>query len=128
MKKVNSDHLKQRYKALSNLVRFKTRQDTKSYVSSLSQSCSVSTKKFWRFLNSVKGRHSPIPPLKHNNCFVPENIAKANLLNQYFFSVFTVEDHTHLSSLRSSLKFQPHLIQLKPSLSPLKMFSMNSPI
>lgn len=106
MKKINSDHLKSRYKALSNLVWFRTRQDTTSYVSSLSQLYVTNSKKFWRFINSVKGHRSPIPPIVLFLMILPRQIFSTSI----FFSVFTIEDYTDLSSLRSSLQLQPPLI------------------
>ena len=51
-------------------------------------------------LTLLKAMHcSPIPPLKHNNSFISDNFTKANVLNQYFFSVFTIKDYTDLPSL-----------------------------
>ena len=55
MKKYGSDLLRQKYKAISNLVCSQTRKDTITYVSNLSSSYFVNSKNF--FLNSVKSRH-----------------------------------------------------------------------
>jgi len=69
MKQRGSDLLKCKYKAISNLVCSQTRKDTASHVSNLSTSYFVTPKKFWNFLNSLKGRHYPIPPLQQNGTF-----------------------------------------------------------
>ena len=68
-----------RYKCISNLVRSSTRKDTEVYVSNLSKGYSASPKVFWRWLNSFKGRRTPIPPLScGDNCIV-EDVPKADL-------------------------------------------------
>ena len=67
MKCYCSDSNKSKYKAVSNLVWSKTRQDTVDYIAILSKnSNSTSAKKFWNFVNSVKGnRQFPPPPPPH---------------------------------------------------------------
>jgi len=87
-----SDEIKLKYKQISNLVRFKTRQDTESHVSSLSNKYFDSPKPFWRWLNSFKGNRSPIPPLVQNNDNVSGDTQKAENFNAYFSSVFTADD------------------------------------
>ena len=90
MKKYGSNLLRRKYKAISNLVRSQIRK----YF--------VNSKKFWNFLNSVKSRLYPIPPLKQND--------KASIFNKYFHSVFTVEHCDNISNLRQSLKYHLNLI------------------
>ena len=70
----------------------------------------ANSKKFWNFLNSIKGRRHPIPPLKHNDSLVSNDSGKATIFNQFFHSVFTIEDCNSLSDLRQSLEVHPDLI------------------
>ena len=79
MKQYGTDLLKHKYKTISNLVRSQTRKDTATYVSNLSSSYFVSSKKFWNFLNSVKGRRYPVPPLKQNDIVVSDDYDKASI-------------------------------------------------
>ena len=67
-------------------------------------------KKFWSFLNSVKGSRTLIPPLKHEDYLVTDDSVKANTFNQYFHSVFIKEVLSDLPSLHGSLQFKSHLI------------------
>ena len=110
MKKHGTDLLKRKYKAISNLVRLQTRKDTTTYVSNLSSSYLVNSKKFWNFLNSMKGRRHPIPPLKQSDALISDDYDKASVFNRYFHSVFTVECCDNIFNLRQSLEYHPDLI------------------
>ena len=74
MKRLGSDLLKAKYKAISNLVHSQTRKDTAAHVTNLSKSYFVNS-------NSIKGRHHPIPPLKHKNLLVSDDSGKATILS-----------------------------------------------
>ena len=104
MKRVGSDLLKAKYKAISNLVRSQTRKDTAAHVTNLSKSYFVNSKKFWNFLNSIKGRRHPIPVLKHNDLLVSDDSNKAIIFNKFFHSIVTIEDCSSLSDLQQSLE------------------------
>ena len=79
----------------------------------LSKSYFDSPKMFWRWLNSLKGRCTPIPPLLHNDIYVTEDLHKAEAFNTYFSSVFTVDDGSDFSTLQKSLiiSFCPSIIK-----------------
>ena len=110
MKRNSSELNRSKYKAISNLVRSKTRQDTVDYISALSVSYSANAKKFWNFVNSVKGFHQSPPPLSISGNHVSDDVEKATAFNQYFNSVFTTENCSGLQSLRESVKFNGKLI------------------
>jgi len=74
---LGTDLLKSKYKAISNLVRSQTRKDTAGHVANLSKSYFANSKKFWNFLNSIKGRCHPIPPLKHNDSIISDDSEKS---------------------------------------------------
>ena len=85
MIKSPSDDIKSKYKQISNLVWSKTRQNTESHISSLSNKYFDSPKPFWRWLYSNR---SPIPPSLRNSDNVTVYSQKAETLNAYFSSVF----------------------------------------
>ena len=61
-------------------------------------------------MNSSKGRRGPIPALFDHNDTITDDADKAAAFNRYFYSVFTKEDMTQFSNLKSSVKFLPSLI------------------
>ena len=99
---------KLRYRTVSNLVRTLTRSDTKKRALNLSQTPTV--KKFWSWVNSVKRHRTCLPPLQLDATVVTDDCTKANMFNNYFYSVFTNEDTTHLKALENSLTFLSSII------------------
>ena len=67
IKSPTSDVIRSRYKHISNLVQSRTRKDTEDYISRLSKGYFATPKPFWRWLNSFKGRHAPIPTLLYHD-------------------------------------------------------------
>ena len=57
----------------------------------------MNTKKFWKFLHFVKGRHHPIPLLKQNDIIVSDDPDKATTFNKYFLSSKIVIFSTYVS-------------------------------
>ena len=110
LKRSPTPYLTNYYKKLSNLVRAATRQDTGDYAESISNSSFTHPKRFWRWINSSKGYRSPIPPLYVKGSTVSDDSDKAEILNNHFCSVFTDEDVSNLSNLRSSLSYHPTII------------------
>ena len=85
MECTNSDVIKSKYKAISNLIRSKTRQDTADCISALSNYYFTNAKKLWNFVNSVKGCcQPPPPPLNHSGKFISDDLEKATVFNKYF--------------------------------------------
>ena len=85
MKQCPTSLIVAKYKCLSSLVCFKTRQDTRNKVR-ISHLAVFELDKFF----SVKGHCAPLPPLLHDEPIIDDN-AKAEILNHYFNSVFTNE-------------------------------------
>lgn len=109
MKHSRTDANVRKYKHISNLVRRKTRADVKQQISLLSSLQSSKPKQFWKWINSVKGYRTPLPPLLCDR-LITEDTAKAEVFNQYFNSVFTDESLSDLSSIKSSLNIQSSII------------------
>ena len=104
MKQCMSPNLVTKYRHISNLVRSRTRTDTKNQAITLSNCFHTAGKKFWQWVNSVKRYRASLPPLLDGDTFIMSDTAKADLFNRYFYSVFTDEDCSNLSSLRKSSK------------------------
>ena len=67
-----------------------TKKSYKKYIASV---CSDSPKRFWSFIKSLKVDSIGIPTLKRNGKLESDNVCKAEILNDQFKSVFTVEDN-----------------------------------
>ena len=104
MKQGISPHIAARYRHISNLVRSKTRADAKDKAITLSNCFRTAVKKFWQWVNSVKRFRASLPPLLDGVTSIKSDSAKADLFNRYFYSVFTDEDCSDLSSLGKSNK------------------------
>ena len=104
MKQCMSPNIVTKYRHISNLVRSRTRADTKNQAVTLSNCFHTTVKKFWQWVNSAKRYRASLPPLLDGDTFIMSDTAKADLFNRYFYSVFTHEDCSNLSSLRKSSK------------------------
>jgi len=63
-------HVRQEYRHVSNLVRSKTRHDTKEKAAAMSQSQSSNPKLFWRWANSVKRHRDTLSPLRGTSLMI----------------------------------------------------------
>ena len=50
------------------------------------------TKKLWSYVKNQKKDYCGVPPLLHNDTLITDSYGKANILNDYFSSVFVQED------------------------------------
>ena len=78
---------KLKYRTISNLVRTMTRCETKKRAIDLSQS-SLTIKKFWSWVNSVKRHRTSLPPLHSENTIITDDCAKADMFNKYFYCFY----------------------------------------
>ena len=82
MKKNPSSTNLKKYREISNVVRSKTRHDTKQKAVMLSQNSSSHRKHFWAWVNSVKRNQSPLPPIVGKSGeTVSDDSARADLFN-----------------------------------------------
>ena len=102
MKQGISPNIATKYRHISNLVRSKTRADTKDKAITLSNCFRTAVKKFWQWVNYVKRFRASLPPLLDGVTFIKSDSAKADLFNKYFYSVFTDKHCLDLSSLGKS--------------------------
>ena len=99
-----------RYRKISNIVRYLTRYDTKHHTLNICSDYAKNPKRFWSWAKASKGYRDPIPTLNYNGSIVSEDTAKATCFNNYFSSVFTDEDTSSLSDLRSTVVWGSDLI------------------
>ena len=57
------------------------------------------TKPFWKYTKSPKQDNAGVSPLKRDGKLVTSSTDKANILNQQFKSVFTIDSNNELSPL-----------------------------
>ena len=60
------------------------------------------SKKFWSYVNNLKGSSKGIASLRDNGILKIDSKEKANILNRQFHSAFTVEDNTELPDMGTS--------------------------
>ena len=99
-----------KYCSLSNIVRGMIRRDTKSYTERICQDFLKNPRKFWAWVNALKGRRTPIPSIIVGDSRISDDAVKADKFNHYFYSVFTQEDMSNFNSLRKSLEFAPSFL------------------
>ena len=52
----------------------------------------ATSKKFWRYIKSLRKDHVGVPALISNGKILTDSLEKAEVLNNQFYSVFTDED------------------------------------
>ena len=60
------------------------------------------TKRLWSYIKSKRKDHCRVGPLKQGSTTYTDSLEKANILNKYFSSVFTVEDNTEPPTMNYS--------------------------
>ena len=71
------------------------------YVASLVDDDHI-TKKLWSFIKSQRNDICSVPPLQHEGIIHTDHLQKAEILNNYFSSVFTASSSTPLPTLEES--------------------------
>ena len=127
LKRSFSDSCLCRYKRLRNLVRQLTRADYRAYADKISGSLFSDQKAFWSWINKTKRCRHPIPPVLHDGSLLTSDADKAQCFNDYFCSVFTIEDCSSLDDLRSNLDVSnsPVLLDLVQT-TPSEVFELLS--
>lgn len=85
-----------KYKAIRNEVRYNTRQLYKDEQNKIAKECKSNPKKFWNYINSKTKSHNKIEELYSINdngveTVVSNDLDKANVLSNYFSSVFNTD-------------------------------------
>ena len=80
------------FNRLKNKLRTLTRQLRADYEYSLARSVKTKPKLFWNYVRSRLSSRQPIPTLKTDDGRATTDQSKAQVLNDFFVSVFTIED------------------------------------
>ena len=92
-KTTNSPHAWTAYRKHRKVTSRAINQARNNYVSNLlDENLFTCPKKFWSYIKSKRQDFFGIPSLKVNNQIIVDNKEKANVLNDYFHSVFTTDD------------------------------------
>ena len=91
------------------------KQAKRDYERKISEECKTNPKRFWQYVQSKTKSRSGISPLdKGNGNLAYDSKDKANILNEYFSSVFTRENTTNVPNIevgsRSDGTFLPDII------------------
>ena len=92
-KTTNSPHALTAYRKHRKVTSRAINQARNNYVSNLlDENIFTCPKKFWSYIKSKRQDFFGIPSLNVNNQIIVDNKEKANVLNDYFHSVFTTDD------------------------------------
>ena len=93
LKQTDTESNRRNYRRIANKVRKATRQEASEKERKVAENSKINPKAFWNFVNSKRKEQPVIPDLRNSatNLTISDPIAKANLLNQQFSTVFTTE-------------------------------------
>ena len=120
----------QKYKTIRNLVRRETRNINKKEQQNIAAECKVNPKKFWKYINKRRKTNSRIGELKTvdssgNPVTATEDIEKANVLGQFFSSVFTDEKIVTEEILKRNINFPMNSISFDEKVILEKLCNIN---
>ena len=102
-----------KYKKFKKFVQKECHKTYNEYIaSSFTTSSPTQSKRLWSYIKSKRKDNCGIGPLRQGSNTYTDSLEKANILNQYFSSVFTIEDNT-----------QPHMANHSeiPDMSPISV-------
>ena len=97
--------LMHKYHSLSDIVHCMTGRDTKTYTERICRDFSKNPRKFWAWVNTLKGRHTPIPSITAKLLMMQPRLT--NLIT--IFIPFSLRKICP-DSLTKSLEFAPSLL------------------
>ncbi len=96
MKRKNTSTTRERYAKLRNQTKWEVRKAVRTYEKKIAEDSKNNPKAFYKYIKSkTKVRHG-IPDLEMNNEIASDDLQKANMLNNFYTSVFTHEDTNHI--------------------------------
>ena len=101
----------QRYIEIRNTTKRLVKNTVKEYERNIAKACKVNCKRFWKYVNSKLKRTTGVPNLKYaDGNLTSSDKEKADLLVEFFESVFTKEDLNNLPELTIPKKGDHHFI------------------
>ena len=88
-----------RFAKVHNDLRSLTRRLKSGYEENLVSNIKTNPKVFWKYVNSKMKTRLPVDIFRTNDGEAVSNLDIANVLNEYFVSVFTQEDLRNMPSL-----------------------------
>ena len=105
-KEQKSHRVWSRYKCLQKEVKKGMQKAYWNYINNiLSPKMEENPKIFWRFIKGLRRDNSGIAALRHHGKLVSDGKKKSEILNNYFSSVFTKENRTHVPDKGDSTKY-----------------------
>ena len=96
----NTEYDWAKYKDIKRQCQYECRKCFNQYVANLiDPNSNVVTKRLWSYIKSKKLDHTGVGTLKHQGSTYTDSQEKADLLADYFSSVFTHEDTSHIPDL-----------------------------
>ena len=95
----NNDATLTTYKQANTNLRNSIRKAKKRYETKLANEFQSNSSKFYKYVKSKNHSSSGIGPLKKANTIYTESEQMANILNDFFVSVFTREDTNNMPSI-----------------------------
>ena len=92
------------------------KKERKDHEKKIAENCKQNPKMFWKYINSRLKSHSGISPLKDkDDKIINEDEAKANILNDFFSSVFTREQIDNLPQIETKIPYKDHCTEINVS-------------
>ena len=118
----------QRYLEIRNETKREIRRAVKEYERNVAKNSKSNSKAFWKYVNNKLKRPTGISNLKNGDKLTKSDEEKANVLNKFFSSVFTVEDTENMPTLNphNDDQFLSEIILTKQAVtSKLKNLNVN---
>ena len=109
------------YRKAVKTVKKSVKNAKKNYEKNLAQNIKQNPKAFYGYINSKKSNRVEIGPLKCNDVIVDQDKDVANVLNNFFGSVFTTENTSELPKVDKlpflycldDIEFSPYKVEQK---------------
>lgn len=102
-KQTQSESDKVKYRQTRRAYKRKLNESYWKYINDLlDSSISEQPKRFWSFVKSKRQDSVGIHSIEHNNVTLSNSLVKANILNNFFSSIFTQESTLHIPKLHPS--------------------------
>ncbi|MCP3849730.1 MAG: hypothetical protein GY694_05770, partial [Gammaproteobacteria bacterium] len=107
----NNSYIYKQYIEARNEAARVVKNAKRNHQSNIARECKSNPKKFWKYINNSRKCKTNIAPLTSDKInFVTDDKGKADMLNDFFSSVFTIEDTENLPSMSPGEKSKGFLL------------------